>query len=163
MFEKINFLVTLIKFFGLVHAYHYRGGTIAARSSNSTQLEVKVSFGWRLGGIYCDYDTIRNRELIGPSNEYIYSEDKKVTTVFTYCESFSIDNDWSYGIKKFVVTAFTSQISFLYEGCCWISPLGQHSNWQIKMSIYSLVNKSPFAVMFPIGNSRSTFENNTNI
>lgn len=154
MRKKLIIIFTLIKFFEFVFTYHYRGGTISARSLSSTVLEVRTSFGWQLGGFYCDQETIQNHELIGPLNDFIYSEDTEVSSVETYCESFSTSDDWSYGIKKFNLTTFNKQLRLLYEGCCWISPYDQHLNWQIRMSVFnvSVINSSPFAVMFPISN-----------
>jgi hypothetical protein len=152
MIYKTFFLITFIIFIKIASCYHYRGGSISSRFINSNLTEVTISFGWRLSGYYCDKKTINGHRLIGPFNDYLYYGGLPITTVETYCESFSVEDDWSFGKRKFFVQPLDNSLTLTYEGCCWLSSTGHDSNWQITMNISTdqVSYSSPFAIMFPL-------------
>lgn len=154
MLNKTFFVVAFILSVQYSTCHHYRGGSISLRKINTSLAEVTISFGWSLSGYFCDKETILEHKLIGPLNDYLYSGESPITTVETYCESYSIEDNWSFGRRKFFVEPSENSFSLTYEGCCWISTFGQHSNWQITMnaSIDQITYSSPVALMFPLSN-----------
>lgn len=157
LISKLVYIILLLeRSFG----YHYRGGSMSARVTSPNQVEVTISFVWRLSGYFCNQDTINRRTLIGPSLDYLYSGNLSITSAQTYCESFSIEDDWSFGKKTFSVIPLSEPFSLTYEGCCWISYDGQHINWQITMNISTsqAPNSSPITMMFPISNFLKFFQ-----
>lgn len=78
----------------------------------SFYVQVQFSFknAWRrsYSGMYCDRDTIRKNDLIGPTSDWTCvagcEGSPSIASTQFYCTTFSVQEDWSQGENTFTYT-----------------------------------------------------------
>lgn len=153
-----NRIIFLFNIFSISICHHYQGGSLIAQYYGNSSLgyhtvRLTISFVWVYEKYKCDEWVIKNQQLIGPYNDYIYSRgEKKITSCEIYCEKYSQVDNWSFGRKSLVFNTSKKFIEIFNENCCWEKVNGHGLNWQLKLRM-SLAepNETPSVAVPPVG------------
>ena len=122
-------------------------------------MEVFFHISWRRGTAFCDQSVIDSGDLIGESGNIDCLHgcpESPIANVTFMCTAFSIEEDWSFGERRFSYTFnANSNVTLAYTGSAWISPFS--SSWSIltsfstaKRSDTGRINSTPRAITSPI-------------
>ena len=120
---------------------HFKGGSMSFRPieelNNSVKFEIKTHFSWmRSNGVdfYCNQSTINSLNLLGErfnilctvgcdkTDQILFDINNDLFTTATFCTSWSLNDDWSFGEKLtqlYLPKRNNIQLSFLSNA--WIS------------------------------------------
>ena len=122
-------------------------------------MEVFFHISWRRGTAFCNQSVIENGNLIGESYDIDClhgCSESPIANVTFMCTSYSIEEDWSFGERRFIYTFNeTSNITIAFNGNAWIEPFS--SRWSILTSFLTVkrndtgrINSTPRAITSPV-------------
>jgi hypothetical protein len=164
MLKLIFNLMILAWISNRIEASHFFGGTmsavVVADFNKYVEVQFTIHFAYKRVGTslkawrtWCNDTTIHEQHLIGVSDS-IYCEDgclsqwETVGTTEIYCQGYSEEENWTYGVNTFVYLAKkTDNYQVFYYSCCW-GPLGAFGvgstgfgNWELRL-IQNLLNRT---------------------
>ncbi|XP_045205733.2 CUB and sushi domain-containing protein 3-like [Mercenaria mercenaria] len=159
------FFVTLFVTCVCVNASHFRGAIFTwTPSEDGSTITISFRISWRrtYAGYWCNDSIITNGTLIGGGNLVCSSGcNDTIGSLFYQCTDYSEIDDWSTGRHDITYTVTSTQFSFSFSSCCWISTLvvGKDGNWNVQASVdlsvrsdTGRINSSPTVEMTPVLN-----------
>ena len=125
-------------------------------------MEIFFHISWRRSfreGTFCDQSVIESGNLIGISSDLVCQHgcsESTISNVLYMCTDFSIDEDWSFGERRFTYTFSEGpDITIAFTGNAWIRPF--NSRWSI-ITTFSIarrndtgrINSTPRAITSPV-------------
>ncbi|XP_053391178.1 CUB and sushi domain-containing protein 3-like [Mercenaria mercenaria] len=164
--DRVNlFFVTLFVTCVFVNASHFRGAIFSwTPSDDGSSITISFRISWRktYEGNWCDESTITDGTLIGAGNLVCSSGCiGHVGSLAFQCTDYNDNDDWSTGRHDITYAVDSTQFSFSFSDCCWISTLvvGAGGNWNVQATVdlsvrsdTERINSSPTVDMTPMLN-----------